>query len=98
MKRLENECSNRQRSLSININNEKDKSNQSSQNSKKKHLRKQQTNEFNSSNNDTSPSKHRKQIINDDIKTKDSSSRWLSNQILIPFCIITYLLFKKYFS
>lgn len=50
VKRHENECSNRQRSSNVIINNEKDKINQSIDMSKKKYLsRKQQNIEFNSS-------------------------------------------------
>jgi len=98
VKRLDNQS--RQRSSSIN--NENDKTNHLI--SKKKHTRKQQSIELNSSINDSSTNKHRKQINHDEIIENNkrklnsvfspssdslSSSRWSTNKILIPFCLIT---------
>jgi hypothetical protein len=85
VKRLENECNNRQRLPSIN--HEKD-------HSKKKHSRKEQSNELNES----TINSHRKQIhsdLNTNIPTTTSTSKslstrhWSINHILIPFCLIT---------
>jgi len=79
VKRLDNECLNRQRSS----NHEKDENI-----SKKKHSRRQQSIELNESS-------HRKQIHSDlnrnisSSNSSSSSSRWSINQILIPFCLIT---------
>ncbi len=105
MKRLENESFNRQRSS--NINNDKDQTNQLI--SKKKSSRKQQTNELNSSINDSSSNTHRKQINQEEILQNNqkkfhlssnslSSSRWSTNNILIPFCLITYVQIFQIFN
>jgi len=93
VKRIEHESSNRQRSSSI----EKDKINQSLPISKKKHSRKQQSIELNSSINDSSSNKHRKQTIQDEIihnnQILSSTSNCLSlSRWLIPFCLITMLI------
>ncbi len=89
MKRLDNES--RQRLSSLN--NEKDKINQ-----KKKHSRKQQSLQLNSSTNDSSSDKQRN---HDEIYlnkfNSSSSSRWSINNILIPFCLITYISIKQIF-
>jgi hypothetical protein len=78
VKRLDHES--RQRSSSIN--NDKDKLI-----SKKKHSRKQ---EINSSINDSSINKHRNEIPHNIILSSSSSSlRWSTNNIFIPFCLIT---------
>ncbi|CAF1461525.1 unnamed protein product [Rotaria sp. Silwood1] len=63
IKRIDAECSNRQRSSSTIMNNEHDKDNQS----KKKHSQKQQTIKLNSTIDDSSPDQQRKQTIHDEI-------------------------------
>jgi hypothetical protein len=67
VKRLDHESSNRQRSSSITINHGKDKTNPSIIISKKKHSRKQQLNQCDSSIDDSLPTKHRKHTNHEEI-------------------------------
>ncbi|CAM4825661.1 unnamed protein product [Rotaria magnacalcarata] len=108
VKRIEVECSNRQRSsnIIINNNNEQDKTNQSIQMSKKKYSQKQQSIKLNSTMNDSSPDQQRKQIIHDEIIHHNPSPKlvisstsnyvspagWPNNNIFIPFCLIIMLI------
>ncbi|CAF4230285.1 unnamed protein product, partial [Rotaria magnacalcarata] len=108
IKRIEVECSNRQRSsnIIINNNNEQDKTNQSIQMSKKKYSQKQQSIKLNSTMNDSSPDQQRKQIIHDEIIHHNPSPKlvisstsnyvspagWPNNNIFIPFCLIIMLI------
>jgi len=89
VKRLESQSLNRQRSSSINNDNDQI-------NSRKKHTRRQQSNH--------SPiHRHRKQISQEDNRfnspsttpitsTNSTSSQWSMNQIFVPFCLITMLI------
>ncbi|CAM4857378.1 unnamed protein product [Rotaria socialis] len=108
IKRIEVECSNRQRSsnIIINNNNEQDKTSQSIQMSKKKYSQKQQSMKLNSTMNDSSPDQQRKQIIHDETIHHNQSpklvisstsnyaspSGWPNNNIFIPFCLIIMLI------
>ncbi|CAF4725947.1 unnamed protein product [Rotaria sp. Silwood1] len=103
VKRIDAECSNRQRSSSTIMNNEHDKDNQS----KKKHSQKQQTIKLNSTIDDSSPDQQRKQTIHDEIihhsqnpklvlsSSSDnlSSWKWSKNYLLLPFCFIIVNIF-----
>ncbi|CAF3533004.1 unnamed protein product [Rotaria sp. Silwood1] len=103
IKRIDAECSNRQRSSSTIMNNEHDKDNQS----KKKHSQKQQTIKLNSTIDDSSPDQQRKQTIHDEIihhsqnpklvlsSSSDnlSSWKWSKNYLLLPFCFIIVNIF-----
>ncbi|CAF0805661.1 unnamed protein product [Rotaria sordida] len=102
IKRMEVECSRRQRRSSTTINNEQDKENQL----KKKHSQKQQSIKLNSTINDSSPHQQRKQATHNETihHTQNaklvlssssnclSSSEWSKSNVLIPFCFIIMLI------
>ncbi|CAF0818181.1 unnamed protein product [Rotaria sordida] len=102
IKRMEVECSRRQRRSSTTINNEQDKENQL----KKKHSQKQQSTKLNSTINDSSPHQQRKQATHNETihHTQNaklvlssssnclSSSEWSKSNVLIPFCFIIMLI------
>ncbi|CAF3813826.1 unnamed protein product [Rotaria sordida] len=102
VKRMEVECSRRQRRSSTTINNEQDKENQL----KKKHSQKQQSIKLNSTINDSSPHQQRKQATHNETihHTQNaklvlssssnclSSSEWSKSNVLIPFCFIIMLI------
>ncbi|CAF0935293.1 unnamed protein product [Rotaria sordida] len=102
IKRMEVECSRRQRRSSTTINNEQDKEHQL----KKKHSQKQQSTKLNSTINDSSPHQQRKQATHNETihHTQNaklvlssssnclSSSEWSKSNVLIPFCFIIMLI------